>query len=307
MTTFLSNTGVNTNQKPLFGRVWSLALGSPSQNFDSTTHDYTGLRVKFDIEKNTFGSSNKAKFEVFNLSTLSRQAIKKGYLLRWQAGYAGVLGTLFIGAVLPDGIKVRRDGQTIITELECGDGEAAITFKVYDHSYPSSTTLYQVFQDLAAALGVGIGNVIGIPAVTYSNGLAIEGKVSDTLNVLCKANGLKWYVLNGNLCITPIKGSNQAVAQVISKSTGMIGVPSTGGNFTRFTSLMNPLLVPDQLVKLVSENTALNGYYRINRAHYQGDTHDSQWQVECECIPFPNAGQQLPAAQGNSFNSAVIA
>lgn len=303
----ISNSATSNRVGPLFGRIWSLALGSPSQNLDGTTHQYTDIRLKFDIDKNTFGSSNKAKFEIYNLSTLNRQAIKKGYVLRLQAGYSGLLRTLFIGAVIPNGIKVRRDGPAIVTELECGDGEQAIVFAVYDNSYPAGSTLVQILGDLAKQMGVGIGSVIGIPAVTYNNGYTVQGKISDTLATICKANGMKWYVLNGNLNITPIKGSNQAVAQELSSSTGLIGVPSTDQNFTRFTSLLNPIIVPDSLVKLVSQNTALNGVYRVNRAHYRGDTHDSMWQVECECLPFPNSAVDLPASQGSNFNTAVVA
>lgn len=301
------NSATTNRVGPLFGRVWSLALGSPAQNFDGTTHQYTSIRVKFDVDKNTFGSSNKAKFEIYNLTTQNRQAIKKGYLLRFQAGYSGLLRTLFIGAVIPNGIKVRRDGPNIVTELECGDGEQAITFAVYDNSYPSGTTLVKILGDLATQMGIGVGSVIGIPAATYNNGYTVQGKISDTLSTICKSNGLKWYVLNGNLNITPIKGSNQAVAQQLSSKTGLISVPSTDGNFTRFTSLLNPIIVPDSLVNLSSSNTALNGIYRVNRAHYRGDTHDSMWQVECEALPFPNAGVNLPAAQGFNFNTSVVA
>lgn len=306
----------NPSPNQLFRRVWSIALPRADSPTAVASNEFTQLRTRFDIQKNSVGSSNKAKISIFNLSTASRQAIKKGSAIRLKAGYNGLFQTLFLGGVVPNGIKSAREGADIVTELECGDGEASIVLSTLDKSYPANTSLVEVLQDLAKKMGVDLGIVTGIPRVTFNKGYLVEGKISSNLDVLCKTYGLSWSIQNGGLNIIPVKGYDGQTAEVISSvsgifnnqlvlTTGMIGVPSTDGGFTRFTHLLNPRLVPERVVQLFSENTALNGFYKIKNSHFEGDSHDSKWQVSCECIPFPNVQVTTPNSQGFNFLPAV--
>ena len=77
----------------------------------------------------------------------------------------------------------------------------------------------------------------------------------------------------------------------------MIGVPSNNNDCTQFVSLLNPKLTPGSLVQLISENATLNGFYTLRRSHYEGDSHDSKWQVTCEGRPQGSIVQNLPAAK----------
>jgi hypothetical protein len=163
-----------------------------------------------------------------------------------------------------------------------------------------------VLQDLATNMGVGIGGAIGIPALTFNKGYVVHGSISLALNDLCKTAGLTWNVNNGSLNIIPVNGYDGQQAQLVSKKTGMIGVPSSDGQVMQFTSLLNTRLVPNSVVQMDSDNTALNGFYKIRRAHYEGDSHDQKWQVACECLSFPNLSNKLPASTGSNFNTAVI-
>lgn len=313
-------------QQYLFGRCYALAVGAPYQttaiqyaNFQVT--DASGkaqppspLRVTFDIEKNLVGSPNKSKIQLYNLSLQTRQLIKKGWVVRVQAGYKGLVETIFFGNIAVDGLKTERKQAEIILTMECLDGGSAITMATLDKSYGPGTTLAQVLKDVGQAMatptsynpqGIGAGVAVGIPDIVYGNGLVVTGQCRDTLDKLLKDQGLRWTVENGNLNIIPLRAHNGQSAILVSKQTGMIGTPSQN-QYTEFTSLLNPKLIPGALVKLESDNTSVNGFYKINKSHFEGDTHDNKWQVTCQCIQISGVSQTLKASNGFNYDTAVV-
>lgn len=302
-------------QNQFFGRAYSLAMGAPNQVgalvYGNIGTDPAPLKIKFDIDKNSLGSSNKAKIEIYNLSQQTRQAIKKGYIVQLKAGYQSGYDIIFTGNILPNGIGSKRSNADIITTIECGDGESAIVMAALDKSYPAGITALQILRDCATAMnlensvnpeGISSGIVFLPNNTVYNKGFVAKGPASATLDKICKPLGLEWSVQNNNLNVIPKTGHNGQTAILISKDTGMIGVPSQNDQMTKFTALLNPRIVPGSLIKLESENTLLNGFYRIRRSHFEGDTHDNKWQVETECISMPNVVQQysnINLLQGN--------
>lgn len=290
----------------LFGRSYTVTIGAPNQTgalqYGTVGKSPAPIRVKFDIDKNSLGTSNKAKIELYNLSVQSRQSIKKGFIVQVKAGYQGIMDTLFVGNVLTNGIGSDRKGPDIVTSIECGDGESSIVMARLDKSYPAGVTVLQILQDCASAMhledsfnpqGIGSGIVFLPENPVYNKGFNAKGAVSDTLTKVLKNLGLEWSVQDGNLNVIPKTGHNGQTAIVVSSKTGMIGVPSSNDQVTKFKSLLNPKLRPAALIKLDSENTALNGFYKIRRSHFEGDSHENSWNVECECIQMPNVVQSL--------------
>ena len=311
----------------LFKRAYAVALGPPNQ---TTALQYgtivqssnvgptlppSPLKIRFEIDKNMYGTSpNHSKVELFNLATQTRQNIKKGYLVQLQAGYNNLIGTIFTGNVFIS--KSDRNGPDIITSLECLDGGSTIVYARLDKSYGAGTTLVQILNDVAQAMsvatsynpvGVNAGVAVGIPNIVFNNGFHAIGPCKDTLTKLLKRTGLEWTVQDGNLNIIPKTNYDGNTAIVVSSQTGMIGVPSQNEYFTQFTALLNPQLVPGALVQLISENEALNGFYKIRRSKFEGDSYDNKWQVSCEATIQSGIVQSLPANQGFNFNTAVIA
>jgi hypothetical protein len=316
----ITNFVYNQGTKYLFQRSYAVSLAPPGSSaaiqFGTIGNSPAPLRVRFDIDKIGVGTKANAKIEIFNMAQQTRNNIKAGWGVLLQAGYSGLLGNIFTGDVVLQGTKVTRNGPDIISELHCGDGEAAIIMTTLDKTYPPGTPLYQVLQDIAMAMhvqsavsptGVNIGNVFGIPNTIFQRGLTLHGPCQDHLNKLLDPAGLKWTVDNGVLNIFPVGNSSNTTAIVVSVNTGMIGVPSKNTDFTSFTSLLNPQLVPGKLVQILSEDPSINNtFYTINRAHYQGDSHDNKWEVECECFEAENVAIPAAAAQGFNFQTAVV-
>ena len=306
----------------LFNRAWSFEIGLPgkegktysssinavipySQQPNQTSpltvigQPPTALRIVFDIDKSSCSSSNKAKFEVYNLNAQSRINYRAGYQIRFKAGYVGMLSTVYIGDIprSAGGCTTRRRGADIITTFECGSAEKELVLAHYDNSYPPGTPISLIFEDLANQLGVTLGPILGIPNKTYNNGFACNGTVQKTLNTLCRGNGLQWNIQDDTLQIMP-KGAHTGDSAIVlsNKSipglTGLIDIPSEGDQFTTFNSLLNPSLMPGRIVQIYSES--INGsFYVVRRAHLKGDTHGTDWTVSCEGTKI-NARQVLP-------------
>lgn len=281
----------------LFGRQWAVTLsetGQPGLKYEGPGKDEKGLRVEFEITKTSQFSSNKAEIKIYNLSGLSRESFqKKGVKLKLEVGYQGLLSAVYFGDVAKS--NSMRSGD-IITKFECGDAERNILNAHFDKSYPPGTTAVSIFKDLAIALDVDVGTVLGIQNKVYNSGVTCTGAVSTILKRLCEGQGLEASVQNGTLQIIPLSGHNGETAIFLDKTTGLIGVPSKKDSGCEFTALLNPQMLPGTLVQVKSET--VQGYFKIKTAKFQGDSHGDKWQVLCE-------GTRISASQSFPFNSGL--
>ena len=301
----------------LFNRAYSLTIANAPKSTDSQvygnmTPDMPPLRVTFEIGKNVKSTPNHAKIEVYNLAPASRSRFAIGALVTLTAGYVGNAALIFYGMITK--IESKKTGADIVTSIECADGGGAINSTAYVQTY-RNTTLATILSDVARAMsqpsaaspvGIDAGVVIGIPNVPYKK-LSVHGSCSVTMNKLTRNHGLEWNVQNNRLNIAPrthAYGISQA--QVISPTTGLIGIPSKNSDAVTFTALLNPALAAGSAVVMQSvSEPALNGTYKIRSVVHKGDTHESTWQVECTCARLASA-VALPAASGFNYAAAVI-
>jgi len=291
----------------LYNRAYGIALmGAQSEaiQYGNLSGQASAIRVQMEIIKGATDSPNKAKFSLYNIGLSVRESIGKGFLVRATAGYVGLVETLFIGAV--GKATSRRDGPDIVTEIECADGEQALLGSTFQKPYPPGTLLPQILQDVAAAMDVEPGIALGIPNTVYRRGISVHGSCRDILKKLLRKEGLEFSVQNGRLNIIPLKKHNGRTALVVSSGTGLINVPSISGTDITFESLLNPRLVPGQLVQVVSKNRAISGYAKIRSTKVEADSHDAKWQVTCVCNKVLEPIQALSAAQGFEYGQAAI-
>lgn len=315
----------NPQAQYLFRRAYAVNLGPPGQTtalqygtlVQKTGVEPAALRVAFEIETNTFGASaNHSKITLSNLSAQSRQSIKKGYLVQLYAGYNNLTGLIFTGNVFVAKSQRRPQDGTIDTILECLDGGSSITYSRLDKTYPAGTTLITVLTDVARAMnattdynpvGVNAGISLNIPAVVFNKGYVAHGPCKDTLDKLLTPQGLEWNVHNGNLNIIPIGNYDGNTAELVSQDTGLIGTPSQNAYFTQFDVLLNPRIYPGRLVQLKCENTEMNGYYKVRKCKYEGDSRGDKWGVSVEATIMPGVVQNANLGEGFNYNSAALA
>ena len=290
----------------LFDRQWAVTIGLPGQEGSK----YVDIRVTFEIEKTSDAAPNKGKVEIYNLSSDSIKKFQKGMQLRLDAGYKNLIETLYIGDIVKSYTK--RNQQEVVTTFEVGDSERQLINAHYDRSYGAGTSNIDVLQDLAKALGVSIGPVIGLTKVVYNSGVSFSGSVRRALEKMTKGLNLEFSVQNGVLQIIPLTAHNGDEAIVLSQSTGLTGIPSQGDGFVQFACLLNPKIHPGVPIQIISETPFIgasgkpvnSGFFKVRKAKIEGDTHGDKWGIQGEAVPI-NARQIQPMNKGTNFSTAV--
>lgn len=299
----------------LYGRVYSVALQGPDGRgpvYGNEKPGMAALRVAFEIERDVPGAA-KGKVAIFNLSPASRNALKVNMPVQLRAGYINQVGTLMTGQVSQ--VTVQRDGPDIVTELDLTDAEPFTHMSTFDRHYAPGARLTTILGDVAGAMSTTLltgtvkaahGIAIGIPERQYSGGFVAHGPCKHTLDKLCRPQGLEWAVSNGALLVIPKGHYDGRLLQVLSRESGLIGVPGVSTDCTTFQSLMLPTFSPGGLVELRSINKAVNGIYKLRKVAFRGDSHGPDWQAALEGVPYTGSLVPLPVSVGGSYATAAV-
>jgi hypothetical protein len=313
-------------QQYLFARAYALTLSDPRDNYGlqygNLVSGQSALRIRFEVKQGVKDTPNTAKITVFNLSETSRSAISAngalnpgkgavgaagavGTQIKLVAGYQGLVDTLFFGSAFK--VTTKRDGPDITTEIEATDGQEALLNATFNQRYPKDTDLWRILRDVAKAMSVDIGVVVGLPDYKLSRSQTLTGGCRQVLTDCLGRHGIEFNVLNNKLNMMP-KGRHLGhAAIVVSPLTGMVGVPSITDEGVTFDSLLNPKLIPGQLVQVVSQNQKAVGFYKLRAATFVGDSHADDWKVTAECARLPDgAVQALTPARGFDFAAATV-
>lgn len=248
-----------------------------------------GLRVTFQITKTRDKSPNTAEIKIYNLTEKTRLSLQvKPLTVELEAGYQeSGLARLFKGDART--IDHERKGCDWITTIKCGDGERNMAISRVQRSFGAKTTAGQVLKQLAADLGVAVGNVPTVIAdmtTVFDAGYVCSGRVKDELDRLCKSLGYEWSVQDGALQVLVRNSYVGGMIPLIDSDSGLIGSPESGSpekkgqaGLVRFKCLLTPLVVGGK-VKLKS--LRYDGDLVIKRVKYDGDTMGGNWFVEVE-------------------------
>lgn len=281
-------------QQYLFNRSWAVSIAKRKDPSSAVAYD--SLKTTFEIDKTTEFNSNKGKISLHNLDAETRKKFTKGDLIRLKAGYYNLTEIIYFGEIIT--VTHERKGADVITTFLCGDSENSIVNSHFEKSYPEGTTAVEIVKELAEALGVDIGIVIGIEDISFGSGISLTGTVGHCLKRILQKQNLEYSVQNGSLQIIPKSKHTGEEAVLLTPQTGLIGVPSQGTDCFKFKSLILPRLKPGRLIQVQSET--VNGYFKIRKSKFEGDTHSSKWNVDIEASKI-SAKQALPPNIGNTF------
>jgi hypothetical protein len=312
-------TGADSFGNPIYSQIASqgqlFAKAQANQVGTATNGANTNLRVTFDINKTAEGQSNKGKLEIWNLNPTSRKALQKGAQVTLSAGYVNLMKRILLADVIASDITVERREQDIVTTFAVGENERQIETAIIFKNYPAGTLFSAIINDCADVLGVSLSTIIGIDDFTYNQPLSFTHTVKDALQYLTTSNNLEWHIQDDELFILPVGGSFTSQAIVLSSgldetgqtvdNTGLIGIPSFAENgMAKYSCLLNPDVYPGQLIQLISEN--VNGFFVVRNAHYKGDSHGNDWQIDCESYPDDKVNAQQ-ITQNDILNQAFNA
>lgn len=281
----------------LFRRNVRVSFGRSGQEGKSVE----GLFVQFEVDKTTETNPNRAKIIIHNLNEDSRSQLQenKDFVIRLEAGYDGVYEDLFIGN--DPRITHERQGRERITTIEIGDGQTQFKESRVNVTLGPGTTTKQAIEAVATEMKLGIGVVKGLVTDVFQNGITLSGAARDKLtNLVTKVPGLEWNIQDEKINILPQDQPSQLSGIVLNYKTGLLNEPvkkskkkkegvqdveATGLTPIEFQSLMRPSIKPGVAVKI--ESNQINGFFKVRRAKFEGDSRKGPFMVTCEAIELP--------------------
>lgn len=290
-----------------FDRQYRLKAGvAGSVGFEigqPTSPHNKALHISFSLERTDSSTLNTAKFSIWNLNeshlnTLARTNCQ----LELNAGYGESRPCIFRGTI--SNVITDLDGADRMTEIEAIDGFAETKDTFISVSYRGKTAARTLLNDAANKMGLPIKYSSKASSVAlrsyFSRGYSYVGAAKNVLDAACRIANLSWTIQNGTLQITRKGESISTIAQVLSKDTGLIGIPKkiynsavAAGEDTGSTLqdslfgyevvyLMNGAIGVNDLVKLQSE--VVTGIFRVYKLIIEGDNIEGDWQCTAQLV-----------------------
>lgn len=277
------------------------------------------LDIEFEIEKSLDREPNKCTLRVLNLAEGTRKELSSKNLydpkkqkglargnvakqtaapktgkirVEIEAGYEGHRGLIFLGDLRRALSSQEQDGTWVTTIAGEDGGRTYLQSHVAD-SWPPGTPKLLVVTQLAASLGLGVGNIAEVSAklsgLSFPNGTYLKGPAAEVLHGVLKGTGIVYSIQNGVLQFrytNPDDIDPRALlnAHLISTETGLVGTPEHDAHgFMTFRCLLNPTLAPGAFCVLNSSTA--RGTFIAHKVTYTGSTFTNDWYCEVEAKP----------------------
>lgn len=260
-----------------FNRNYILTIDAPS--FSTPIVIALPFTMEFDIERNSYSSTNFASIKIYNLSKQHRNqiihdqwdpSVEHTLYITLQAGYG--VGPQF--PIVFKGNATRawsvRQGVDFITTIEAADGGTAFTNAVSNHTFGTNTPISQILTTLVNDLlpyGVSQGAVSNYLG-TLAKGGAYSGSTIELLTTLSNGNFfIDNLIANVLLSTDAIGGSNV----VLNSSSGLLGTPIKETQWLLVDMLFEPRLAIGTLIQLDSLTASnYNGPHAVKSIRHHG-------------------------------------
>lgn len=255
----------------------------------------TDLRVSFDIDSTNDSNANTAKIQIYNLNGSNRGVLKTkdDLVVILEIGYGNTLEQLFIGDIARS--STQRNGADFITTIEAGDAEKALTEATLDKSYEAGTNEKTIVEDAFQAMKdtgqIIIGSLAAMKDDITQNGFSASGTAKLVVDKIISKQKLEFSIQNNETQILKPDQDTGEEAILLTPQTGLIGSPSVGligkkaskKEGISFRALIQTTKFrPGRLVNIVSRD--MDGFFKIVKASFNGDTHSEPWFADCEAI-----------------------
>lgn len=287
--------------------------GAKGLKINSDMSSTDDLRVAFSVEKSMSSVPNSGTVTLWNLSPAHRGMLMKEYTtIKVSAGYQGEIGSAGnVGLIFQADIRraehksqnprrshkqpnpvgpssavnTRNDDGDWVTTLDCSDGGSGYAKGTVSKTYPAGSNVKEVMVDIAKTMpGISIGPVQGLDgAQPFTRAATFMGSSVDALNEIGRTHQVYWSIQDGAFQSVPGSGAIQSVI-ILSKESGLIGLPELTDRGIKLTALLNPGLVPGRIIEVHSilwpESTVRR--FRIAKVRFEGDNMDGQFTADIE-------------------------
>lgn len=266
-----------------FNRQYELAIKASDGGDIPVRPPFT---LEFDIHRNVFSSANVASFRIYNLNPNTRARIYKDQYdfgvfrqIAFKAGYnpSSVfqiepdqknLSFAFVGNITQAWSV--REGNNMVTQLECFDGGFAFVNAFTNNQFPKGTTpttMMQAFFENLKEKGTEPG-AIGDYTGQLSRGNSYSGS---TIDILREISGGGFFIDNNKAHALKDDEALEGDIQVIDARSGLLGTPVREQTYLNFDMLFEPRLIIGQKVRLNSITGAnFNSDYKVLSLKHTG-------------------------------------
>ena len=251
----------------LWRRQVFVQVGSPSE----TGKSFAGLRVSFDVKMSRASSPNSATLEIYNVNPASvALAQDSAAEVRLLVGY-DVPRLIFVGNPVKNGVRLDRRGPDRVLHIEAQDGGRSYADSRVSVSFTTQTTARQVFDAVAAQMGLPQGTIRVDETLVFPKGIVLAGPARDVLDRLADSLGSDWFIRDGALQFVGTGEDTGEAAVVFSAGAGnLIGSPSPKDGGIQVRALLEPGIRPGKVFKVESED--YTGFYTAGDVQFQGDS-----------------------------------
>jgi hypothetical protein len=287
--------------------------------------EFADFRCVFRVRRGDYQTPNSCDLRIYNLATATRNLIsgQEFTQISVSAGYPGNFGLIFRGNI-KQFRKGRVDAKDDYVDITAADSDEAYNFAPIFHSAPAGTkpggianALLLAFQGhgLTQAISAGSQAITAGFQPTFSQNGCVRGRVlygmaRDESRDFAWSQNCKWSLQDGELTFIPFTSYIAGQIQVISPSTGLLGVPEQTQQGINIRVQLNPNMKIGQTVSL--QNTAINqlrfgldsaslgsntflnqqvlntanpsGLYYVMVANHVGDSRGNDWYTDMTCL-----------------------
>ena len=247
------------------------------------------IKIEFQVTRDMSGSASTAAITIYNLAKPTRDAMGQEFdTIELEAGYIPPSGATNVGTIFKGSIRDashKREGNEIISKVECGDGDKAFRQATISKTYPKGTKVSTVVDDLAAEFGkygMKRGEMKGLDRLPeLKRPLSMCGACDREMDRIGRSNDMHWSSQNETLEIVPGDEMLGGIL-ILTPDTGLIGTPELTDNGVKFDALLNPQARPGRGVIIQSDTLEMNsegGLYRLGAVTFSGNNRDGEFKI----------------------------
>lgn len=300
------------------GRFWmrdcKLVVGKDS----GEGLDLSNLRITFQTKKGDAETPNSAEISVYNLSDETALKVRREFTQVFlSAGYVNNMGLIFQGNIRQVRIW-RENGVDKVMSILAADGDRAYNFATVNRTLAAGSRPADrvgVCQDSFRAKGAGEAYAPDPGGEALPRGKVMYGMARKYMRDEARDTGCEWSFQDGRMQLVPRDGYLPGEAVVLTHETGLVGSPEQTQDGVSLKALLNPRLKVGGRVKL--DNASIkeaqtqigkasgekppaldaDGFYRIIKIEYKGDTRGNDWYADMVCIGLDATSKQTQDAK----------
>ncbi len=253
------------------------------------------LKIDFSVSKGIGSKQNTATIAIWNLTKSHRRQLGEEFdKIELKAGYeGGPLSVIFKGDIRD--VTHTKETADVKSEMECGDGDEAIGKGAVSKTFPAGTKPKAVVEYLQSEMpGTTKGEMKGIDDLpAYKRPVSLYGWAAREMDKLGREHGFYWSIQNGE--VQAVKNDKVlSGTTVVSKETGMIGIPTVTDKGVKIKALLNPEIAPGRTIDVRSgfldeesgkekrKSDDGGGLFRVSEVTFSGTNRGEEFYVEAE-------------------------